>query len=187
MGEPGLRSPWRKGSKNAKDTNAKNTKEPPKNLSYQQVYRCPVCGSGQISAIAMMDVFACDFCRHMLTANLQAQSVQLADSLRPMGWYWTGYRWRAAHQSETKATLVWAFCIFLILTPVLLISVSNYVFPPSGGVKFVVSWILLTGIAHGLIAGWLLSEYHRWTWYIASKIRLQRLKEQFAERTGAAG
>jgi len=57
-----------------------------KPLNFDETYRCPACGSGELSAIAMMDVFACDFCRHMFTANLSAQSVHLADSIQPMSW-----------------------------------------------------------------------------------------------------
>ena len=127
-------------------------------LGYQQVYSCPACGSGQISAMAMMDVFACDFCRHMFTANLQTQSVQLADSVQPMAWHWTGHRWRAAHQSETTAGLVWGFALILTAAPVGLISISNYVFPPSGGLQFVLSWVALTGVSHSIMSVWLVAE-----------------------------
>ena len=166
-------------SPNSSKTPLKKPKELTRELSYQQVYSCPACGSGELSAMAMMDVFSCSFCRHIFTANLQTQSVQLADSLQPMGWQWTGRRWRAAHQSDTKAALVWIFCVILTVTPVLLIAVSNYIFPPSGGIRFVVGWVALTGIAHSLISGWLLSEYHQWPWYVANRIRVQRIKERF--------
>jgi len=150
----------------------------PIDLDYHQVYGCPACASGELSAIALMDVFACDFCRHMFTANLQTQSVQLADSLQPMAWQWTGWRWRAAHQSDTAVSLVWAFAIGLTVFPVLLIAISNYVFPPSGGLNFVLSWVTLTGVSHAIISGWLLAEFHQWPWYVAGRIRLQRLGDR---------
>lgn len=155
-------------------------KNQPTTLAFNQVYRCPACGSGKLRAMAMMDLFACDFCRHMFTANLQTQSLQLADSLQPMAWHWNGRRWRAAHQKDTAAALVWTFAIGLVILPVALISLSNYVFPPSGGLKFVIVWVTLTGLSHSLLSGWLLAEYHRWPWYVASRIRLQRWKEQWA-------
>ncbi|MEL7050189.1 MAG: hypothetical protein AAGM45_00180 [Cyanobacteria bacterium J06588_5] len=148
-------------------------------LTYRHGYRCPACGSGDLNPMAMMDVFACDFCRHMFTANLQTQSVQLADSLQPMAWHWTGQRWKAAYQSDSAAALVWTFAVGIVFIPVLLIAVSNYVFPPSGGLKFVMIWISLTWLSHSIIAGWLLAEYHRWPWYISSRVRLQRLTEQW--------
>ena len=149
-------------------------------LSYEQVYRCPACGSGELSTLAMTDLFACDFCRHIFTANLQTQSIQLADSLQPMAWRWTGERWRIAHQADTAAALIWGFAIALIIVPVTLISISNYIFPPSDGLKFVIAWIVLTGLSHSIISGWLLAEYHRWPWYISSRIRIQRWKERLA-------
>ncbi|MEL6553898.1 MAG: hypothetical protein AAFQ63_10625 [Cyanobacteria bacterium J06621_11] len=182
MGEPEQRSHQQQSIKKPVKQRAKQTAKQPTTLNYQQGYSCPACGSGDLRAMAMMDVFACDFCRHMFTANLQTQSLQLADSLQPRAWQWTGYRWRAAHQRETKAALVWAFSLILTVAPVLLISVSNYIFPPSGGLKFVLSWVTLTGVTHGLISAWLLSEYHQWPWYVASRIRLQRMREQFMER-----
>lgn len=163
-----------------KPEKAKPEKAKPTVLTYSQVYGCPACGSGELSAMAMMDLFACDFCRHMFTANLQTQSVQLADSLQPMAWRWTGWRWRAAHQADTAAAIVWVFAIGLVIVPVVLISLSNYIFPPSGGLKFVIIWVGLTGLSHAIISGWLLAEYHRWPWYVASRIRLQRWKEQWA-------
>ena len=172
MGELDQRSPQGKQFQNSQ------SQAPVRKLSYQEIYSCPACGHGKLSAMAMMDAFACDFCRHIFTASLQTQPVHLADSLKQIGWQWTGQRWRAAHQSETKAALVWIFCIVLTIAPVLLIAVSNYIFPPSGGLRFVMIWVGLTGITHGLISGWLLFEYHQWPWYIASRIRLQRLKER---------
>lgn len=151
-------------------------------LSYEESYRCPACAQGNLSAIALMDIFACDFCRHMFTANLQTQSVHLADSLQPMAWQWTGHRWRAAHQAETSAYIIWSFAAVLLMGPVTLIALPNYIFPPSGGLRFVVSWCLLTLLSHGLIAGWLLAEYQRWPWYIASQARFSRWREQLQIR-----
>lgn len=147
-------------------------------LSIDQVYRCPACGSGELSAIALMDVFACDFCHHMFTANLQTQSLQLADSQLPMAWRWNGERWRTAHQGNTAAPVIWTFCGGLMVTPVLLIALSNYIFPPLNGSNFPVMWTGLTFVSHGVIATWLLSEYHRWPWYVSGRIRLQRMRER---------
>lgn len=151
-------------------------------LSYEESYSCPACGQGKLSAIALMDIFACDFCRHMFTANLQNQSVHLADSLQPMAWRWTGKRWQAAHQKDTANYLVWGFAAILAIAPVSLIAVSNYIFPPSGGLNFVVSWCALTLFSHSIMSGWLLAEYERWPWYIASRTQLTRWRERWAEQ-----
>ncbi len=155
--------------------------QPTPRLAYEETYRCPACGSGELSAIAMMDIFACNFCRHMFTANLQAQSVQLADSLQPMAWQWNGQRWRTAQQNDTAAAVVWSFAGALTAAPVAIIAVANYVFPPLEGSQFPIMWTGLTLMSHSIMSGWLLAEYHRWPWYISSRVRLQRLKEQLFE------
>lgn len=148
-------------------------------LAFDESYRCPACGSGEMSAIAMMDVFACNFCRHMFTANLQTQSVHLADSLQPMAWQWNGWRWRTAQQSDTAAGVIWMFAGVLTAAPVGIIAVSNYIFPPLEGSNFPLMWIGLTLLSHGIMSGWLLAEYHRWPWYVGGRIRLQRWREQW--------
>ncbi|MEL6813936.1 MAG: hypothetical protein AAFP03_03870 [Cyanobacteria bacterium J06598_3] len=152
-----------------------------KALSYSEVYQCPACGSGELSAIALMDVFACDFCRHMFTANLQTQSVQLADSLSPMAWQWQGTRWQVAHHRNTSAAVIWTFCSVLTVIPVGLIALANYIFPPLEGSNFPLMWITLTWVSHSAMSLWLLCEYHRWPWYVSSGIRLRRWREQWQE------
>lgn len=154
---------------------------PTKRLLYEETYRCPACGSGELSAIAMMDVFACNFCRHLFTANLQTQSVHLADSLQPMAWQWNGWQWRTSQQNDTTAALVWSVAGVLTLAPVAIIAISNYVFPPLEGSNFPVMWTGLTLASHSIMSGWLLAEYHRWPWYISGRIRLQRLKDRLFE------
>lgn len=147
-------------------------------LSYEETYRCPACASGELSAIALMDIFACDFCRHMFSANLENQSVHLADSLQPMGWQWNGWRWQTAQQSDTAAVVIWAFTLGLTLAPVGIIVLSNYVFPPLDSTGFPRMWTALTLGSHSTISIWLLAEYYRWPWYISSRIRLNRLRER---------
>lgn len=149
-------------------------------LAYEENYRCPACASGDLSAIALMDVFACDFCRHIFSVNLKAQSVYLADSLQTMAWYWDGWHWKTAQQNDTAASLVWAFTIGLTIAPVGIIALSNYVFPPLDSSGFPKAWTVLTLICHSLIALWLLAEYHRWPWYVSSGIRLNRLRARWS-------
>ncbi len=155
-------------------------------LSYEEVYRCPACGSGELSAIALMDAFSCDFCRHIFTANLTTQSVHLADSLHRAAWYWNGLQWRTASQRDTAAYLVWGFAGGIALVPVGLIALSNYILPPLETSGFPLMWTELTLTSHGIISIWLLAEYHRWPWYVASKIRLQRFWERCFTLMGLA-
>lgn len=148
-------------------------------LAYEGSYRCPACASGNLSAIALMDVFACDFCRHLFSANLETQSVHLADSLQPMAWRWNGWNWRTAQQSDTAAGIVWAFTVGLTLAPVGIIALSNYVFPPLDSSGFPKAWTVLTLICHSAIALWLLAEYYRWPWYVSGRVRIDRLRERW--------
>ncbi|NJM96745.1 MAG: hypothetical protein HC800_05715 [Phormidesmis sp. RL_2_1] len=146
-----------------------------------------------------MDVFACSFCQHLFTANLQAQSVQLADSLQPMAWYWNGISWRTAHHRDTSAALIWLFASTLTVIPVVIIALANYIFPPlesygsssaasvQDNLNFPVIWTGLTLISHGAMSLWLLAEYHRWPWYIASGIRLQRMGARWFGREPVGG
>lgn len=156
-------------------------------LTYEEVYCCPACGSGRMSAIALMDAFSCDFCHHIFTANLTTQSVHLADSLQPTAWYWNGLQWRTASQRDTVAYLVWGFAGGLAIIPVGLIALSNYVFPPLEDSNFPLMWTGLTLINHGIISLWLLAEYHRWPWYVSSKIRLRRFWTRCFEVMGLVG
>lgn len=155
-----------------------------KRLDFEERYRCPACGSGEISAIAMMDVFACNFCRHMFTANLQTQSIQLVDSLQPMTWHWAGGRWKTSQQRDTVAVLVWAFGGALTVVPVGLIVISNYIFPPLEGSNFPLLWAGLTFLSHGVMSSWLLAEYYRWPWYIGGRVRLQRWCDRWLTEEG---
>ena len=165
---------WRPGRRSVAKARAGNRQR----LTYEETYRCPACASGELRAIALMDVFACDFCRHMFSANLENQSVHLADSLQPMAWRWNGWQWKTSQQSDTAAGLIWSFTLGLVLMPVGIIVLSNYVFPPLDSSGFPKAWTMLTLACHSTIARWLLAEYHRWPWYISSRIRLSRLRER---------
>ncbi|MFK8182359.1 MAG: hypothetical protein AB8B99_03230 [Phormidesmis sp.] len=154
-------------------------------LTYEESYRCPACGSGDLRAIALMDAFGCSFCQQMFTANLNTQSVHLEGGVQPMAWKWDGWKWRSAHQSETAEVFIWGFSSALAMTPVSLIILGNYIFPPLEGSSFPVVWSLLTLACHGLMAGLLLAEYHRWPWYISSQIRFQRWRQQMFNQENA--
>ncbi len=163
----------------AASQNAQSARMPMRRLSLEENYRCPACGSGELGAIALMDIFACDFCRHVFTTNLQTQSLHLADSLQPMAWQWDGWRWRTAQQGDTAAVLIWSFAGVLTIIPVGLIALSNYIFPPLEGSSFPLTWTALTLMSHGIMSAWLLAEYHRWPWYVGGRIRLQRWRDRW--------
>lgn len=150
-------------------------------LSYQGRYLCPACRHGHIEQLVLMDAFACNFCRHIFTANLAEQTVQIADSAQPMSWTWTGRRWQSAHQLQDGISpILWMMGAVLILVPSLLIWLSSYIFPPlpnSQWAWFPLLWGLVTLAFHLTLVGWLLAEYYQLPIYISGKIKLRQLGE----------
>ncbi|WP_242050792.1 hypothetical protein [Oculatella sp. FACHB-28] len=148
-------------------------------LSYQGTYLCPVCRHGQITELTLMDAFACSFCRHIFTANLESQTVQVVDSSQPMSWRWTGRTWQVAHRDELNLTLViWLVGIAVALMPPSIVWLSAYTFPPLPGSRwawFPAVWVGCTLFIHLLLVAWLLAEHYQVPFYVSSKIRLRSL------------
>ncbi len=148
-----------------------------RSLNYQDVYLCPVCRHGQISALMLMDAFACDFCRHIFTANLRDQSVHVEDSSQPMTWCWNGRKWQAANQLDVDLTIgIWLVGLALTILPPGLIWLSSHTFPPLQGSAwswFPTVWISLTFLIHFFFVAWLLVEHYQVPFYISYKVRLQ--------------
>jgi rubredoxin len=66
----------------------------PTRLNYHDTYSCPVCRHGKIAALTLMEAYACNFCQHIFTANLEQQVLKMADSQLPLTWYWNGKYWQ---------------------------------------------------------------------------------------------
>ena len=147
-------------------------------LNYQDSYICPVCGHGELSVLIMTEAFACNFCRHIFTANLDAQSLHMVDGVQPMVWFWTGERWQHNRRSDGHVTaVVWSFALAIACLPALLVVISNYMFPPidSDGLnQFSIIWTAATLVAHTGIVLWLIAEHYQWPWYVTAKIKLHR-------------
>jgi rubredoxin len=139
-------------------------------LSYQQSYRCPVCRHGQIEALTLMDAFACSFCRHIFTANLQEQLIRVEDSSQPLAWRWTGRTWRPIQQDDFDLTLViWLVGVALVSLPPALLWL-----PDSTWYWFPLFWTIIAFLAHFSLVLWLLAEHYQFPTYIALRIQLQR-------------
>lgn len=148
-----------------------------RSLNYQETYICPVCRHGQVAALTLMDAFACDFCRHIFTANLPEQSIHVEDSSQPMTWRWNGLHWQAANQLDMDLTIVvWLVGLALVLLPPALIWLSSHTFPPMRGSTwewFPTAWISLTFLTHFTFVAWLLAEHYQVPFYVTYKIRLR--------------
>lgn len=146
-------------------------------LTEHGTYLCPVCRHGQISALTLMDAFACDFCRHIFTLNLQQQTVQVVDSAQPMTWRWNGRRWQPAYRDEPGLTaVVWFVAIVLVTLPAAIVWLSSYLFPPLPGSPWSwlpSVWLGLTLGLHLLMVGWLAAEHYQIPLYVASRVRLR--------------
>jgi hypothetical protein len=149
----------------------------PCSLNYQDTYICPVCRHGHISAIALMDAFACDFCRHIFTINLRDQSIRVEDSSQPMTWRWNGKSWQSTNRVDQDLSfIVWLVGAALVGLPPTLIWLSSHTFPPmrdSIWYWFPTIWVSLAFFSHFLFVAWLLVEHYQWPAYIAGKVRLQ--------------
>jgi hypothetical protein len=150
-----------------------------RNLNYQDVYTCPVCRHGQIAALTLMDAFACNFCHHIFTANLQTQMVQVADSSQPMAWRWTGKSWLAANRNDGElAWVVWSAAIFLTILPAGIVGLFSYMFPSldQDAWRFPLVWTGLTFLVHLVMVTWLVVEYHQYPPYVMLKVRLREFR-----------
>jgi rubredoxin len=153
-------------------------------LSYDDRYECPLCRQGEIAALALMDAYGCSFCRHIFTANLTEQVLRTEDSAVPMAWRWNGHAWRHVRSAlpgtnhQDLTTLVWVFCLGLMVLPPTIVWLPLQMFPAldgSTGAWFPLFWLVSTAIAHGVMGIWLLAEHYQWGFYIASRERLRRL------------
>jgi hypothetical protein len=149
-----------------------------RSLDYGGTYICPVCRHGQISTLPLMDAFACNFCRHIFTADLRNQTVRVEDSSQPVTWRWNGRGWQGAatHVDVDLRIIIWLIGTALVTLPPGLIWLSSHTFPPMRGSAwywFPTVWVCLAFLSHFLFVAWLFVEHYQVPFYITCKIRLQ--------------
>lgn len=151
-------------------------------LDTGETYDCPVCRHGQLEVMALMDAYACSFCRHIFEANLEQQTIHVVDGVQPMGWRWQGWRWQSLHQGRTDiAVTLWVVGLALVVLPAGIVALGGYLFPPfenTTEVNWSLVWALITLAAHGTMVGWLIAEHYQFPAYVLAKIRLRRLLER---------
>lgn len=152
---------------------------PESQLSYSGTYICPICRHGQITTLTLTEAFACNFCHHIFTANLQKQLVEVADSSQPMAWRWNGHTWKGTHQRDTELTFVlWLVALALIFLPAFLVWLSAHTFPPlegSAAAWLPTVWIGLTFVSHLTFVGWLIAEVYQFPIYAVAKVKLRAI------------
>lgn len=137
---------------------------PNRNFNIEEVYTCPVCHHGQISAITLMDAVYCNFCNHIFTADLVEQSLQIADSSSPITWRWNGRNWQANHPNMKWSWAIKLLAVAFVLLPTTLMGLAAYTFPPMPGSPlcwFPIVWTGLTFLSHLAIVISILMEYYQ--------------------------
>jgi len=137
-----------------------------KPLNPSESYPCPVCRSGEISALPLMeDTFSCQFCQHLFSADVKQQLITMMDSEIPLSWYWNGKRWSNPQRKGIEIGWEYAIAsIIFILFPTLIVGIGAYLFPPVPGTPLAwlpTAWTVLTLIAHSAILVWLFIEFYQ--------------------------
>jgi hypothetical protein len=148
-------------------------------LDYYGAYTCPVCRHGEVAAMPLMEAFACNFCRHIFTVNLQQQILKIADSQNSLSWRWNGRHWQGIQQEGIDNG--WGYgimAIAFVLLPTMLVGSGAYYFPPLPGSRLAwlpPLWVFLTFITHLSLILWLIMEYYQFPLLLYLKSLRQRI------------
>lgn len=135
-----------------------------RNLNLDGIYTCPVCRYGEISALPLMDAFACNFCQHIFTVQMEQQSLKIADTSLPLTWHWNGRSWQASGNSVKIDWEIKLAAIAFVLLPTILMGLAAYIFPPVSGSYlywFPLFWTGLTFLSHLAIVVSIFVEYYQ--------------------------
>ncbi|MEB3339560.1 hypothetical protein [Okeania sp.] len=141
-----------------------NCKNNNKIFSIEEVYNCPVCYHGEISAITLMDAFSCNFCHHIFSADMEKQSLKIADSSSPLSWKWNGKKWKADHPQAEWNWMIQLLAVGFVLLPTMLIGLSAYFFTPIPGTPLCwlpIFWTVLTFLSHLVIIINIVVDYYQ--------------------------
>lgn len=156
-----------------------NSTEQSNRFSFSDVYPCPVCRHGEIAALPLMEAFACNFCRHIFTANLEQQVLKMADSQLPLTWQWNGRTWKGVQREGLELSWgYWIAAIAFVAIPTTLVGLSAYLFPPLPGSPLFwlpTIWIGLTFLSHLICIIWLVLEYYQFPLSMYLRAVTQRL------------
>ena len=145
-------------------------------------YSCPVCRHGKVSAMPLMETFACNFCQHIFTVDFDKQLLKMADSQLPLTWYWNGKNWKGIHREGAEAG--WGYFLFglgFVFLPTAIIAFGTYIFPPLPGSPLSwlpIFWSVLTFVAHLSCLIWLVIEYYQFPIFLY----VRALKRRFSPR-----
>lgn len=154
-----------------------------KPFNCNESYPCPVCRTGEITALPLMDeTFSCQFCQHLFQGDFSQQLLTLMDSEIPLSWYWNGKGWSPPQRKGVELGWQYAIaaCVFLLL-PTSIVGVGAYLFPPVPGTPLAwlpTVWTGLTLLTHLGILFWLVVEYYQFPVVIYIRVRLRQVFSQ---------
>lgn len=129
-----------------------------------------------------MEAFACNFCRHIFTANLEQQVLKMADSQLPLTWRWNGQTWKGLHREGVELGWeYWFVGIAFVILPSTLVGLAAYLFPPMPGSPLAwlpVFWTVLAFLSHLACMGWLVVEYYQFPVFAYLRAVQQRLLDR---------
>jgi hypothetical protein len=152
-------------------------------LDYRDVYPCPICRHGDLSALLMTEAFSCNFCRHIFTANIEENTVRVEDSSQPLNWRWNGRSWQSVHRDDIDLTIVlWIIGAVLFILPASLVHViCDSIHPPLAAVTSLV-WFTLTLLCHTTLVLWLLAEHYHFPPYVSGKAQFRTWLDRRADK-----
>jgi rubredoxin len=148
----------------------------------QGEYSCPVCRHGKVSAMPLMETFACNFCQHIFITNFDKQLLKMADSQLPLTWYWNGKNWKGIHREGSE--IGWSYLLFalaFVLLPTGIIGFGTYLFPPAPDSPLSwlpLFWCVVTFFAHLSCLIWLIIEYYQFPIFLY----IRAIKRRFSPR-----
>lgn len=142
----------------------------PQPLNYSGAYPCPICRHGEVSAMPLMEAFACNFCNHIFTANLDQQLLKMADGQLPLTWHWNGSKWKGSQREGRELDWIYGVAgVTFVLFPTAIVGCAAYLFPPLPGSYLSWlpnAWVLLTFSAHLAVLIWLVLEYYQFSLFL---------------------
>ncbi|WP_218079571.1 hypothetical protein [Anthocerotibacter panamensis] len=149
-------------------------------IEYHDVYPCPVCRHGEVSAIILTDAFACNFCRHIFTCTPEEGVMRVEDSSQPLSWRWNGKAWNSLRHEDLDLTLViWGVGLAVVILPPTLVFFSCWSLwanPHTSPLTFL--WTIITFLAHFFLISWMLAEHYQMAPYVSGKVHLREWLEQ---------
>lgn len=131
-------------------------------LNYQGTYPCPVCHTGKISSLPLMEAFACSFCQQIFTASLEEQQLKMPSRQPPLLWSWNGRNWKRAQLEGMELSWgYWLAAVALVVLPTAVIGLPAYSLHPNPDTPLFwvpIVWTGLTFLSHLGIVGWLMIE-----------------------------